>query len=101
MKRPNRKTVKVGCTAFIHIKLDTKDVNNRWYINKACFDHTHPVSNNRQMYHVNRKLEADDQEFAIKMMQSGSTPSAVLEVRKLIVKVGSGKELALFVIDFF
>ncbi|KAG2198381.1 hypothetical protein INT47_009786 [Mucor saturninus] len=58
LKRPNRKTVKVGCTAFIHIKLDTKDVNNRWYVNKACFDHTHP------------------------MMQSGSTPSAVLEMLK-------------------
>ncbi|KAG2190872.1 hypothetical protein INT47_005771 [Mucor saturninus] len=34
------------------------------------------------MYHVNRKLEADDQEFAIKMMQSGSTLSAVLEMLK-------------------
>ncbi|KAG2200570.1 hypothetical protein INT47_012356 [Mucor saturninus] len=38
------------------------------------------ISNNRQMYNVYRKLEADDQEFAIKMMQNGSTPSVVLEM---------------------
>ncbi|KAG2193955.1 hypothetical protein INT47_003525 [Mucor saturninus] len=80
-KRPNRKTGKVGCTAFIHLKMDVKDVQKRWFVSKTCFEHTHPVSNNRKMYHVNRKLEADDQEFAIKMMQSGSTPSAVLEFK--------------------
>ncbi|KAG2199328.1 hypothetical protein INT47_012962 [Mucor saturninus] len=79
-KRPNRKTGKVGCTAFIHPKMDLKDVEKRWFVSKTCLEHTHPVSNNRKMYHVNRKLEADDQESAIKMMQSGSTPSAVLEL---------------------
>ncbi|KAI7871390.1 uncharacterized protein EV154DRAFT_570636 [Mucor mucedo] len=59
-KRPNRKTGKVGCTAFIHLKIVLKDVENRWFVIKTCFEHTHPVSSNRKMYHVNRKLEADD-----------------------------------------
>ncbi|KAG2197294.1 hypothetical protein INT47_011000 [Mucor saturninus] len=82
LKRPNRKTGKIGCTAFIHIKMDTKDVERHWFVYKRCFDHCHPVSDNRRLYHVNRKLEADDQEFAIKMMQSGRTPSVVLEMLK-------------------
>lgn len=80
IQRPNRTTGRTGCSAFIYIRKDVKLAGEPWTVRSSCFEHNHPLSEDKRAYHSNRKLNADDQEFAISLMRGGTTPSETLKV---------------------
>jgi hypothetical protein len=80
IKRPNRTTGKMGCTAFINVRVDKKSSGDPWMIKSICFEHNHPISEDERLYSVNRKLDAENQELVINLMRSGTLPREALKV---------------------
>lgn len=83
IKRPSRTTGKMGCTAFINVRVDSKSPENSWMINKTCFEHNHPISEDERLYSVNRKLDAENQELIIHLMSTGTLPREALKVSSI------------------
>ncbi|KAG2209242.1 hypothetical protein INT47_005534 [Mucor saturninus] len=79
-QHPNRTTGRTGCSTFIYVRKDTTAVGQSWTIRTSCFEHTHPLSEDRRAYHNNRKLNAEDGELAISLMRAGTTPSKTLKM---------------------
>lgn len=82
-QRPCRMTGRTGCTAFIYLSVSKRLPGQPWVVRGYDFKHNHPISADVRTYHVNRKLNAEDQEFAINMMCSGSTPKETLKVSRM------------------
>ncbi|KAG2190702.1 hypothetical protein INT47_011360 [Mucor saturninus] len=79
-QRPNQTTGRTGCSAFVYVRKDARAVGQPWTIRTSCFEHNHPMSEDRRAYHNNRKLNAEDQELAISLMRAGTTPSETLKM---------------------
>lgn len=82
ISRPNRNTMRLGCDAFVYIRVAKKIDGQPWIIKRQNYDHSHPISEDVRTYASNRKLDAHDQEYAIRMMRDSSTPGQVLKVRE-------------------
>lgn len=81
VQRPNRTTGRTGCSAFVYVRKDARAIGQPWTIRSSCFEHNHPLSEDKRVYDNNKKLEAEDQELAISLMRAGTTPSETLKVR--------------------
>lgn len=74
-QKPNRTTRRTGCLSFVYICKDVKLTREPWTVWSSCFEHNHPSSENKRAYNSNRKLNAEDQEFAI-ALKCGVTSSS-------------------------
>lgn len=80
ISRPNRNTMRLGCDAFVYVRISKKITGQPWIIKRQNYNHSHPISTDVRTYASNRKLDAHDQEYAIQQMRNGSTPGQVLKV---------------------
>ncbi|KAG2206102.1 hypothetical protein INT47_003751 [Mucor saturninus] len=62
------------------LESDTRAVGQPWTIRTSCFEHNHPLSEDRRAFHNNRKFNAEDGELAIRLMRAGTTPSKTLKM---------------------
>ncbi|KAG2214023.1 hypothetical protein INT47_001294 [Mucor saturninus] len=57
VQRPNRTTGRTGCSAFVYIRKNVKLAGGEpWTVRSSCFEHNHPLSQDKRAYHSNHVL---------------------------------------------